>query len=386
MLSKLPKGSTILQIVPSLEVGGPERSTLDVAAAIVKAGHRAFVISAGGRMVEELERSGARHFSWEADSKNPLVLWKNHQLLKDFIREEKVDLVHVRSRAPAWSAYLATRALGVPLVTTFHATYKGVTPWKKFYNGVMARGDHIIAISQFIADEIRKDYGIAAKRITVIPRGIDLAIYNRDAVIEPRKDRFRDFVLLPANAPFLLMPARLMPIKGQELVLRALAKLSSHPFFCLIVGPDQEHHGYHEHLVALSRKLDLQNKVSFLEHVDLPAAYALADLVLCPSQVAEGFGRVAAEAQAMGVPVIATTLGAMRETVLDGQTGWLVPPENSDALANAIVKSLAMSKEQRQRMAEKAVQHARANFDMQRMCDSTLAVYAGLLQGKNGKP
>ncbi|MDX1923068.1 MAG: glycosyltransferase family 4 protein [Alphaproteobacteria bacterium] len=378
MLKSL-EGKTILQIVPSLDVGGPERSTLDVAAAIVRAGGRAFVISAGGRMVDELEKSGATHFSWEAGSKDPRIIWKNHSLLKDFVRMERVNLVHVRSRAPAWSAYLATRQSNVPMVTTMHSSYDTPFPWEKFYNSIMTKGERTITLSRAMASYVEKNYNVPPERITVIPRGIDLNTYNRDNVSEERKEKLAQQILLPEGVPFILFPGRLMKAKGQEIALQALAKIQE-PFFCLIVGPDHEHVGYREHLKAMKQKLFLQDKVTFLDHVDLPAAYMHANVVLCPSQIPEAFGRVAAEAQAMGMPVIASNLGAMSETILDGQTGWLVEPGNVDELADAIRNALQLSHSNRLAMAEKAIMHARANFNMERMCATTLAVYAELLK------
>ena len=378
MLKSL-EGKTILQIVPSLDVGGPERSTLDIAASIVRAGGRAFVISAGGRMVDELEKSGATHFSWDAGSKDPRVMWKNNSLLKDFVRMEHVNLVHVRSRAPAWPAYFATRESKVPLVTTMHASYRTIFPWIKFYNSIMTKGERVIAISRSMASYIEKNYTVPPQRISVIPRGIDLSVYSRDQVSEERKEALKTSIMLPKDKPFILFPGRLMKAKGQALALEALAKVKE-PFFCLIVGPDHEHASYREQLKQLSQNLFLQSKVSFLNHVDLPAAYALADLVITPSQVPEAFGRVSAETQAMGVPVIASNLGSISETVKDKETGWLVPPGDVDALADTIRHALSLSKEQRASMGEKATAHAKASFDMQRMCSTTLAVYAELLQ------
>lgn len=378
MLKSL-EGKTILQIVPSLDVGGPERSTLDVAASIVRAGGRAFVISAGGRMVDELEKSGATHFSWEANSKDPRIIWKNHNLLKDFVRMEHVALVHVRSRAPAWSAYMATRESKVPMVTTMHSSYQTNLPWVKFYNSIMTKGERVIALSRSMASYIEQHYNVPPQRITVIPRGIDLNVYNRDNVSDERREKFAANAMLPKDVPFILFPSRLMKAKGQELALHALAKINE-PFYALIVGPDHEHIGYREHLKSLKHKLFLQDKVTFLDHVDLPAAYMHANVVLCPSQIAEPFGRVAAEAQAMGVPVIASNLGAMSETVLNGETGWLVEPGNVDALADSIRNALQLSHSNRMAMMEKSIIHARANFNMERMCATTLAVYSELLK------
>jgi glycosyltransferase involved in cell wall biosynthesis len=243
----------------------------------------------------------------------------------------------------------------------------------------MTKGERVITISRSMAEYVQKAYDVPPQQITVIPRGIDLNVYNRDNVSQERMDKFAASVLLPKDRPFILFPGRLMKAKGQELALQALAKIKE-PFFCLIVGPDHEHIGYREHLKVMKQKLYLQDKVTFLDHVDLPAAYMHANLVLCPSQIPEAFGRVCAEAQAMGMPVIATDLGATKETVLNGETGWLVPPGDADALADAISNALALSHSQRIAMSERAILHARANFNMERMCATTLAVYAELLK------
>ena len=376
------KKMTILQILPSLDVGGAERATVDVAAALAAAGHRALVISSGGPMVEQVVRSGAAHIAYDIGSKNPWVMWKNRQHLIDLVKAERIDLVHARSRAPAWSALLATRALEVPFVTTFHDAYRSNNAVKKFYNSVMSRGDRVIAISRFVADHIRTQYPAAQERIVLIQRGIDFSVFNRAEITVERVEKFRSIHQAPQNIPVLVMPARLSPAKGHELTLLALSRIGGRSFHCLIVGPDKGHVAYRARLLALTRRLNLQDKVRFIERADMPVAYASADLVLSPSQKQEGFGRVPVEAQAMGVPVIATALGATVETVLDGETGWLVPAGDVQALADAIALALSLSSEQRRIMAGKAIRHARANFDVNRMCAATLDLYAELLSSR----
>jgi glycosyltransferase involved in cell wall biosynthesis len=264
-------------------------------------------------------------------------------------------------------------------VTTYHDAYAGKTAVKKLYNSVMARGDRVIAISQFIAGHIRTQYPRAENRIVLIPRGIDFSIFDPAAITPERKQRFHDLHTLPMNLPLLLLPARLSRTKGHELALQALARLGGRSFLCLIIGPVLGRAAYRERLVVLTQKLNLTDKVRFIDRADLPAAYAVADLVLSPSQKAEGFGRVPVEAQAMGVPVIATALGATSETVLDGETGWLVPLGDAQALADAIVRALSLSSDQRRAMADRAIKHVRARFDVQQMCAATLDLYSSLL-------
>jgi glycosyltransferase involved in cell wall biosynthesis len=368
------KPLTVLQVVPSLEAGGAERATVDIAEALVRDGHRAFVISAGGRMVKELIGKGAHHFTWPVNSKNPLQILKNARRLKHFIKLNDIDIVHARSRAPAWSGYLAAKWAKVPFVTTFHAAYKGRAFFKKMYNGVMAKGARIIAISSFIAQHITENYKGTQKKITIIPRGIDFSVYDPALITEERKKQFLEVIGNPSSSlPLVLVPGRLSPIKGQELVLHALAEVK-HPCMAIIVGPDQGRTHYNRHLHMLAEQLRLQ-KVRFLPVADLPAAYACASLVLSPSQVPEGFGRVPVEAEACGVPVIATALGATSETVRQGETGWLVPKGDIQALAAAIDTALGLTHEQRAAMGEVAKVFVRERFDLKDMCAATLKVY-----------
>lgn len=370
-----PRKLTIAQVIPSLNAGGAERAAVDIAAAIVAAGHRAIVISKGGYYQAEVQAKGGRCVLHNVDSKNPLVIFANAVWLAAFIKREGVDIVHARSRAPAWSAYLAAKLTGTPFVTTFHAAYKGSFFLKKIYNSVMAKADRIIAISEFIASHIKKNYGVSASRIAVIPRGIDMAMYDAGAISNERKQALLTLWNNTANAPVIIMPGRLSPIKGHELVIDALAAIKDKPFICVFIGPDQGRSKYSEMLRKQVEDYGLSDRIKWMDGGDVPAAYALASLVLSPSQVAEGFGRVPVEAQAMGVPVIATALGATNETILDGQTGWLVPLGSADAISNAIRTCLSLTPEQRAAMSQKAKDYVRGKFQLQQMCDATLKIY-----------
>lgn len=366
---------TILQVIPSLEAGGAERATLDVAYAIKQAGHRALVVSSGGYFQAELQANGIKFIKHDVGSKNIWTIMANSFWLARLIKSERIDLVHARSRAPAWSCYMASRMTNTPFITTFHAAYKGSFFLKKIYNSVMAKSDRVIAISEFIARHIKKNYGVPASRITVIPRGIDMSMYDAASISDERKEKLKALWNNTQHAPVIIMPGRLSAIKGHELVIEALAALRTHSFICVFIGPDQGRTKYTEKLRGLVERYDLHDKVRWMDGGDIPAAYALAQLVLSPSQVAEGFGRVPVEAQAMGVPVIATALGATDETVLDGLTGWLVPQGDAQAIRDAIVKCLSLSPEQRDAISQKAQEHVRSKFQLKEMCDATLQVY-----------
>ena len=367
---------TIAQIIPSLNAGGAERAVVDIAAAMVAAGHRAIVVSSGGYYQAELQAKQAKFVKRNVDSKNPLWILINAFWLANLIKREGVDIIHARSRAPAWSAYFAAMISGTPFVTTFHAAYKGSFFLKKIYNSVKAKIQRIIAISEFIAAHIQKNYGVPASRITIIPRGIDMAVYDQASISDERKQKLQTLWNNTANVPVIIMPGRLSPIKGHELVIEALAAIKQKQFICVFIGPNQGRTKYSEMLQSRVNEVGLTDKVKWMDGGDVPAAYALASLVLSPSQVPEGFGRVPVEAQAMGVPVIATALGATSETILNSETGWLVELGSAPAISNAIITCLDLSAQQRAAMSQKAKDYVRSKFQLQQMCDATLNVYA----------
>jgi glycosyltransferase involved in cell wall biosynthesis len=369
-------GLTVLQVLPRLETGGVERGTVDIAAAIVRAGGKAIVASAGGPMVRELERAGARHVVLPLDTKNPLKIRRNIEPLAALIREHGVDIVHGRSRAPTWSARAAALRAGVPFVTTFHGTYNFGNFLKRRYNAVMTKGDAVIAISNFIADHIRRHYRVRDDRIAVIHRGIDLEIFNPRAVPVVRVQALAQQWRLPDGWPVVMLPGRLTRWKGQTVFLDALALLKEREFMGVIVGSEQSRQSYRTELEALIARLGLEMRVRLVDETrDMPAALMLADVVVSASTDPEAFGRIVVEAAAMGRPVIASDHGAARETVLPDRSGWLVPPGNAPVLAEAIEKALALAPAERRSMAYVAEAHAKRHFSKTMMCDKTLDLY-----------
>ncbi len=372
----------VLQVIPNLGAGGAEQSCVDMVEGLTLRGYPAFVVSSGGRRVEEVERHNGLHFQKNVKSKNPFVILENALWLTKFIRQKNIGLVHARSRAPAWSAWIACRIVKTPYVTTFHAAYKFSNPFKKFYNRVMTRGDKIIAISQFIKDHIVESYGVDPQKIHVVHRGLDTSKFSPEDVTEPRKATLRQAWGVKDGQRIVLMPARLSPIKGHKLFIEAMALLtpSVGEVIGIIMGDDQGREAYRLKLIDLILSKGLSGKVKLVDHnSDMPSAYSLADVVVVPSQVPEGFGRVPVEAMAMGVPVIASDLGATVETVEDGETGWRLPPENPQAWAAAIERALNLSSGARARMAQASQKSAREKFSRQKMIDGTLAVYEALL-------
>lgn len=377
--------TTVLQIIPSLGTGGAEQACIDVALSLKAAGHRAIVVSSGGRRARDLEDNGVRHIKRAVDSKNPTVILNNALWLTQFIRDHHVDIVHARSRAPAWSALVATRKAPCAFVTTFHAAYKFSNPLKKFYNSVMARSDRIIAISEFVAGTIKKDYGVSNDKIRTIPRGIDLDAYMPEKITQDVREQLLETWRVTGQQPLILMPARLSPIKGQKILIDAMALLASSPHnaIAVILGDDQGRAEYRHELDDLIAAHDLRDNVRIVSHCDnMPAAYSLASVVVAPSLVPEGFGRVPVEAMAMGVPVIATDLGGFIENIQPGKTGWLVPPNDAPRLADAILQVLSQTPEQRTIMTNAAMRIVHTRYNKHQMIADTLAVYEELMSGK----
>ncbi len=371
---------TILQVLPALETGGVERSAVQIAGAVVRAGWRSLVASAGGAMVRELERSGARHIQLPLDTKNPFAIRRNIERLVRVIEAEQVDLVHARSRAPAWSAWSAAKRTRIPFVTTFHGTYSAGNAFKRLYNAVMVWGDPTIATSEFIARHIMQTYKVPVDRLRLVPNGIDLEKFSPERVQPHRMLQLAKDWRLPDGVPVILLPGRLTRWKGQTVLIEALTLLKRTDIICVLAGSDQGRSDYRQELERLVTGQGLQGHVRIVgDCTDMPAAYMLADVVVSASTEPEAFGRVAVEAQAMGRPIIATDHGGSRETVLPGETGWLVKPGDPVSLATALADAIDLPTEARLRIAEVAIEHVRANYDQQAMCDAGVAVYQEVL-------
>lgn len=373
----------ILQVLPTLSAGGVEQGTIDVAQALVEEGAQAYVASSGGDRVPEIIEKGGQFIKLPLASKNPLcLLGENVQGLIKVIREHQIDLVHARSRGPAWSAYLACRFTKTPFVTTFHGTYNFSSYAKKFYNSSMVRGDHVIAISGFIQQHIFDHYQawLSPEKVTRIYRGIDTQAYCQKAVSQDRREFLRKKWHLE-NAFVFLMPGRLTRWKGQEGVLRALALLSLSHTKLVIVGSDQGRCAYRQELLALTHELGLKNRVRIVEHCeDMPAAYAVADCVVHASTDPEAFGRVVAEGQSMGLPCLVSNLGAPREIIEDKVTGWQIKAGCVESLAKALHEVCKLSDQQRQTLAQKARQRVKTFFSLEEMCAQTFKVYEKVLK------
>ncbi len=381
----------ILQVIPDLETGGAERTTVDVAQAITEAGWTALVVSEGGRLVSELEKAGARHIALPVKSKNPLTLWRNASRLQKIIQDNHVDLIHARSRAPAWSCLWAARREKIPFVTTYHGIYKQQNAFKAFYNSVMARGDSVIANSGYTAGLIRERYPAATDKITIIHRGSDLTALKPDAVTPERRQALQAAWGLSDGQPVVLNLARVTAWKGQRVLIDAMAELAAAgdtETIVVLAGDAQGRESYLADLKARIAGHGLSERILLVGHcADVPAALSLADVSVVASIEPEAFGRAAVEAQAAHVPVIVSDLGAVPETVLappeaseDTRTGWRVPPGDAVALAKALRHALTMPSAERQALIERAAAHVSGSFSVETMCAKTLSVYRHLLK------
>jgi glycosyltransferase involved in cell wall biosynthesis len=371
----------VMQVLPALVTGGVERGTVEIAQALIEQGWMSIVVSSGGPMVRELARAGAMHVELPVDSKNPLTMRRNVGRLERLIANYGVNLVHARSRAPAWSAQAAARRAGCHFVTTFHGTYNlGLGGIKRAYNAVMTRGERVIAISEFIADHLQQNYQVPRDRIRVVPRGVDLARFDPARVSAERIIQLARAWRLPDGCPVIMLPGRLTRWKGQRVLIEAIAALGRKDIRCLLVGSEQGRAGYRDELLSLVGQLGLREVVHIVgDCSDMPAAYMLADVVVSASTDAEAFGRTIVEAQAMGRPVVAADHGGARETVLNGQTGFLTQPGNVKGLAEGIASVLRMDSQAREDLATAAITHVRTNFSQDTMCARELEVYREIL-------
>ncbi|HXR86722.1 MAG TPA: glycosyltransferase family 4 protein [Stellaceae bacterium] len=369
---------TVLQVVPRLVMGGVERGTIDIAAALVAYGWNAVVASEGGPMARELARVGATHVALPLASKNPFVIRSNIDRLVKVIVQHDVDIVHARSRAPAWSARYAAERTGRHFVTTFHNAYAHGSFVKRRYNAVMAAGERVIAISQFVANHVASIYGVGPDRLRLIPRGVDLARFDPDTVSPERLVRLMQAWRLADGAQTVLLPGRLTRWKGQLVFIEALARLARRDVNAVILGAGDA--GYRRELEKAVAATGGGATFRFLDDcADMAAAYMLADVVVSASTEPEGFGRVIIEAQAMGRPVIATSHGGAQETITPGDTGWLVPPGDAAALAAALAQALDQDPAVRQAMSQREIAHVRAHFTSSLMAARTLTVYRELM-------
>jgi len=378
----LPPGFVLLQVTPRLEGGGVEAVTLDIARAVAAAGARSLVASRGGALEERLTHDGGDLLRLPVHRKSPLALATNAWRLARLIRREGVSLVHVRSRAPAFSALWAARAVGVPIVATYHGIYAARSPLKRWYNGVMTRGDLVIANSAFTGRHINEQHGIDPVHVAVVPEGIDTHLFD-PAKVSPERiaaQRAAWGISPEARAPVILEAARLTGWKGQRLAITALAGLNADRGAVLILAGKPESARERESLRTVAAQAGLGDRVRLVGAVaDMPAAYLAADVVIAPSQAPESFGRGVVEACAMGRLVLASPLGATGETIVDRETGWLVNPGKPEAWTQAISAALDLTDAARGEIGARARARVERLYSLEAMEEAHFAIYRRLM-------
>ena len=392
-MTKEQKKPVVMQILPALENGGVERGTIDIAKALKKADFEPIVVSSGGVLVYQLREAGITHVTLPVATKNPLTIFFNIKKLTHLITEHKVDVVHVRSRAPMWSAYFACKKTGAKLVATVHGTYSlnlggwKIFPPKKYYNSVMLRADRIIVVSNFIKEYLLENYknknqelsSDIVNRISVIQRGVDLRYFDLEKISQSRIVNLITQWHLPEDRKTILLPARFTAWKGHEFLIEALKKMER-DFCCVMVGSDHGHKVYRKKIEYAVVDAGLAGKVKVVGLCkDMPAAYALSHIVVSSSVKPEAFGRVAIESQAMERITIATKIGGALETIIDEKTGFLVEVGDSDRLAKLLDDVLNFSEEESRKMGEAARRNIEQNFSNEKMCEDTIEVYRSLI-------
>jgi len=368
---------TILQVVPALISGGVERGTLEIAKKIVDSGNNSIVISAGGPLVEPLKKAGSKHIIMNVASKNPFTIWRNARKIADVIRDNNVDIVHARSRAPAWSCYISAKATGIHLITTFHGVYNFKNSLKKLYNSVMTKGHNVIAVSNFIKEHITDNYEIDESKITVIHRGVNHHEFSQAKLSDNMLKAFREKYNVPTDTPVILLPSRMTKWKGHLVLVDALEKIKHLNFYCIMAGDLAKHPTYVMRIKDKIHKYKMQSQIQlFGNEPNMLGLYGIADIVLSTSIEPEAFGRTIIEAQSMEKLVIATNIGGAAETIQDGITGFHVMPNNSEELAKKIEYCLSIIDSiQAKKITDKARKTVSKNFSLDFMLKNTLSIY-----------
>ena len=384
MVSKKIK---VLQVIPKLGYGGAETGCYDIAHYLAEKDCASYIATSGGGLLKYVKKNKVGIFRLPVHSKNPILIIFNAIILSILILFNNINIVHARSRAPAWSSYLACLITRRKFVTTFHGTYNFKNNVKKFYNSIMLRSKLTIAGSNFIFNHISENYSEylnKKKKLRVIFRGINIDFYNQKNISILKQEKMKkDWQLLP-NKFTILLPGRLTYWKGQEKLIEALNILiedyNIDNFQAIILGSDQGRKVYKKKLINLVQRYRLGQKIKFIDHCkEMPLAYSLADLVVSTSTEPEAFGRVAVEAQAMGKPIVASDLGGSKETILKGKSGFLYKHDDARQLAKTLNTVIELDQDSLNSMGNEGRKNITKKFDVEAMCDSTLREYKKLL-------
>ena len=377
----------VLQVIPKLGYGGAETGCYDIAHYLAEKECASFIATSGGGLLKYVKKNKVKIFRLPVHSKNPILIIFNAIILSFLILLNNINIVHARSRAPAWSSYLACLITRRKFVTTFHGTYNFKNNFKKFYNSVMLRSKLTIAGSNFIFNHINENYGEylnKKKKLRVIFRGINIDFYNQKNISILKLEKMKKEWDLAPEKFTILLPGRLTYWKGQEKLIEALNILiedyNTSNFQAIILGSDQGRKVYKKRLIDLVQRYRLSQKIKFIDHCkEMPLAYSLADLVVSTSVEPEAFGRVSVEAQAMGKPIVASNLGGSKETILKGKSGYLYKHDDARQLAKTLHTVIGLDQDSLNSMGNEGRKNVTKKFDVEAMCDSTLREYKKLL-------
>ncbi|RZI46781.1 glycosyltransferase [Rickettsiales endosymbiont of Peranema trichophorum] len=380
----------VLQVLPRLSSGGVERGTLEIAKALVEDGHVAFVASSGGTLVDELRNNGGVHVLLPLHLKNPLSIFLNIFHICRIIKLHSINLIHARSRAPAWSAYFASKITGVPFVTTVHGAYGVSNRFKKLYNAVMLKGIKTIVVSKFILNYVVQNYSVNSRKLVLINRGVDIKYFNPQNVSQERiLDIHNKIGICNNQSKVILLPGRFTRLKGHLYLLDMLSILQKRhtnniDWTCIMVGDALgDHNTYVSEIKDALRSYHLEHRVKIVTTAikDMPALYMVADIVMVPSIKPEAFGRTIIEGQAMGKVVVATTLGGVTEDAIHhGTSGFHIPVNDPLAAASILHEALLLNPKQPLEIGRVAMENVKLQYSLESMSRKTLDVYTGIHQ------
>ncbi len=374
---------SVLQVIPQLDVSGASQGCIDVANYLIQNNHHCIVMTSSGKRIEEAEKKGINVIISPVHSKNPITIFLNIFRLLRIIEEHRIDIIHVRSRAPAWSCLFASMISGIKSISTFHGSYNFKNFIKKFYNSVMLRTDGTIAISEFIKSQIENQYSIIPKNLKVIHRGIDTTIFNLNNVNQAKIDKIRSLHSLGSETIKILLPGRLTGWKGHSMLVQAIPKVIQsvqNKIEILFVGPDDNLH-LKKRLKVEIEDLKMTNMFHFLGSIDdMTNIYALSDIVISSSTDPEAFGRISVEAQSMGKFVIASDHGGSKETIIHNKTGYLYSPNDFNELSKVLIKAINEKKYDLDKVSRLSENNVRENFSLEKMCKETLSFYKEVLK------
>ncbi len=383
----MPTKLKVLQVIPKLGYGGAETGCYDIAHYLNENDCKSYIITSGGELIKFINKKKVKLIRLPVQSKNPIIMLFNAIIISLIILFCNINIVHARSRAPAWSCLVATKITGRKFVTTFHGTYNFNSNIKKFYNSVMVRSNLIIAGSNFIFSHINENYSNylnTKKKFLVIFRGINTDYFDPSTTLEKDEDNLFKSWELKVGKKIILFPGRLTSWKGQEMFLDSINKvniqLGHDAFIAVILGSDQGRELYKKKLIRLVEQYRLTNQVKFIEHCkNMPVAYKISNFVVSASIEPESFGRISAEAQSMQKPILASNIGGSKETIIDNNTGILFESGNSDEMSKKIIELLNLDESTLNQMGIEGRKNVINKFNVEKMCFSTYSEYKKLI-------